>query len=216
MAWGAIAAAGISAAASILGGREANDATRQSTEAQIAFQREGMQNRYQWTMNDMRRAGLNPILAYQQGGGSAMPGASYQAINEMEGVGDAVNSAYQNMRIEQEMKNMQETNKNIAADTQKKRDESDLIKTQQYLSNVDAILKSEQARYTRATSAVNEMTVHQIEAQIRILREQYQQARTEAERASIEENFYKKYPWAREAGMWKDLINPLNLFRKKP
>lgn len=42
---------------------------------QEAFQREAFQNRYQWQMQDMRKAGLNPTLAFQQGPGAAPTGA---------------------------------------------------------------------------------------------------------------------------------------------
>lgn len=33
-------------------------------------------HRYQWTMEDMKKAGLNPILAYRQGTGSGSPATS--------------------------------------------------------------------------------------------------------------------------------------------
>ena len=38
---------------------------------QQQFAKEMYQHRYRYTMRDMQKAGLNPILAYQQGGGSA-------------------------------------------------------------------------------------------------------------------------------------------------
>ena len=41
--------------------------------AQIAFQREAMQNRYQWTMQDLRKSGLNPMLAIGNMSSSAIP-----------------------------------------------------------------------------------------------------------------------------------------------
>ena len=43
---------------------------------QHRFQEKMYRNRYQYTMEDMEQAGLNPILAYQQGGGSAPSGGS--------------------------------------------------------------------------------------------------------------------------------------------
>lgn len=46
-----------------------------SANQQMRFQERSQRRRYQWTMEDMRKAGLNPILAYQQGGGSALSGA---------------------------------------------------------------------------------------------------------------------------------------------
>lgn len=44
-----------------------------SADASIAFQREAMQNRYQWTMQDLRKAGLNPMLAIGGMTGSGIP-----------------------------------------------------------------------------------------------------------------------------------------------
>jgi len=45
----------------------ANRASRQSQQEAIDAQKHFYKNRYKWQMADMRRAGLNPILAYQQG-----------------------------------------------------------------------------------------------------------------------------------------------------
>lgn len=52
-------------------------------------QRYNYKRRYQWTMDDMEAAGLNPILAYQQGTGGPIgsPGASAAA---MPNVGQAI------------------------------------------------------------------------------------------------------------------------------
>ncbi len=84
MAWGAAATIG----SSILGGlfgafgaKSQNKANKQAAATQMAFQKEASQNQYAWAMDDMRRAGLNPILAYQKGGSGNLSGASYSAAN---------------------------------------------------------------------------------------------------------------------------------------
>lgn len=53
---------------------------------QMAFQREMSNSAYQRAMDDMQKAGLNPILAYQQGGASTPQGALGQ-VNAVESRG---------------------------------------------------------------------------------------------------------------------------------
>lgn len=54
---------------------EANAASAQQAEKQMQFQEEMSSSAYQRSMEDMRKAGLNPILAYSQGGASTPSGA---------------------------------------------------------------------------------------------------------------------------------------------
>lgn len=82
----------ISAGASLLGGQQANSAAAAQAQQQEAFQADMSGTSYQRAVVDMRKAGLNPMLAYTQGGASTPAGAMAPVQNVL---GNAVNSALQ-------------------------------------------------------------------------------------------------------------------------
>ena len=65
--WAAAAAAAMDVANTAFGAWQSSKAARR----QIAWQKEQYHNRYQWTVEDMRKAGLNPVLASMNGVSSA-------------------------------------------------------------------------------------------------------------------------------------------------
>lgn len=81
MVWSAIIPAAIGAAANIWGAERQNEAAQDAASAKMAHEIGMYQNRYQWQMEDMRKAGLNPILAYKQGAPAGGAGASYSPVN---------------------------------------------------------------------------------------------------------------------------------------
>jgi len=94
--------------ANILGTHMRNKAAKAASARQMAFQREMSNTSYQRGMEDMKKAGLNPILAGKVGGASTPTGSTYNPENIMQ---NAANTAFsvanaQNM-IQQERLNRQ-------------------------------------------------------------------------------------------------------------
>lgn len=82
MAWySGLAAAAVGAVASAFGAKTQNEANKAISANQMAFQERMSSTAYQRSMADMRAAGLNPILAYKQGGASTPTGAGIAMQN---------------------------------------------------------------------------------------------------------------------------------------
>jgi acyl-CoA thioesterase FadM len=88
---GAIIAGGISAASK----RATNRKQGQLAQDQMDYQGYMSNTSYQRAMEDMRRAGLNPMLAYQQGGASSPQGAMAQLQDPGSAGVQGATSAYQ-------------------------------------------------------------------------------------------------------------------------
>lgn len=77
-----------------------NDAASATAREQMRFQ-EGMSNTsYQRGMADMKAAGLNPMLAFSQGGASSPPGSMAAVSNPLEGFSS---SAFDSIRQQQDV-----------------------------------------------------------------------------------------------------------------
>ena len=104
--------------ASLIGGMMQNKAARSAAARQMAFQEDMSNTSYQRGMEDMRKAGLNPILAGKFGGASTPSGSTYQPQNV------ATNAVNQYLQTKQNEANIALTN----ANTGKVQAETNVIK----------------------------------------------------------------------------------------
>lgn len=103
LAAGLAISAGIPAVASWLGQRGANKANKKMAREQMAFQERMSSTAYQRATADMKKAGINPMVAFQQGGAAAPGGASARMENELE---PAVSSAKAGVMMKSELESM--------------------------------------------------------------------------------------------------------------
>lgn len=108
----------LAAGASIVGTMLRNKAAKSASARQMAFQRDMSDTSYQRGMEDMKKAGLNPILAGKFGGASTPTGSTYNPENL------ATNSVNAYLQTKQNEANVAFTE----ANTGKVQAETDVIK----------------------------------------------------------------------------------------
>ena len=139
--------------ASLLGGIFSNNQNRQAAESAQQFSAQQYATRYQTQVADMKAAGLNPMLAYQQSPGSSPQGVSYQTQNPAAGAA----SAYQSVKAGQVSPSQVKLNEASAG---------------QAAANAD--LAQETARKTIEDTKNAKTSNEQIKAVIKNLGEEYQ------------------------------------------
>ena len=219
MVWSAIAgpiAGGlVRGGFSALGQLMANRESKRSAERAMQFSAEQAQlnrdwqermasTRYQRTMADMRSAGLNPILAYQQGGGplpggAQASGAQYTAGNIGGDVGDlGISSAVQGYRASLEGQKLKWQLRQMRWHAEKMREEARSEAKKQWLytkqADVAETTAELQSQQTKTSSAQMQRWEYQNarDAMETALTETIRQhKRLDLPRAALDERFYK-------------------------
>lgn len=103
MAWIPAVAVG---AGTLLGSVFSSSNAKEASREQVEFQRDMSNTAYQRTVNDMRKAGINPMLAAKLGGASTPAGAQPQQFFDP---GKVASSAMEAKRTTEEVKTLQAT-----------------------------------------------------------------------------------------------------------
>lgn len=106
--WLPLAGAAIAGGLGFLGQQSANEANAEQARLNREFQERMSNTQYQRGVADLRAAGLNPALAYQQGGASSPTGSSAPPMqNTLAGPSNALSTLLQLQLQEAQIKNVE-------------------------------------------------------------------------------------------------------------
>lgn len=144
--WGSVIGAAIGGLSSFFGGRAANQASAKSALQQMAFQEYMSNTAHQREVQDLRKAGLNPILSARGAGASTPGGASYTATDIATPASASALAAARNVA---EVENLRATTPQILASTDQAKADANLKREQGLRTMKEAEIAGEELRIRR-------------------------------------------------------------------
>lgn len=174
----------IAPALSLFGGERRNDAALQQQQIANEFSAQQFASRYQTTVKDMEAAGLNPMLAYSQGGGVAPTG---QQATVSDTITPAVQTYQQNKINSAQVAN-------IEADTENKKAQAANIDADTMVKRADVFLKEAQTGLAGASSDQARANVGYLESAAKKITEEIKNIPTEGKRLeALVKNLAQEY-----------------------
>jgi hypothetical protein len=133
------------------GQSDINQANITQAKEQQSFQERMSSTAYQRATDDMRQAGLNPMLAYGQGGASAPAGAQAQLANAAPEIGKPIMEQLMNSA---QLKAINTSTDKTKQDTETAKAQADLLKAQKTLTSNQAKITSKDAEVNSAQSEI--------------------------------------------------------------
>lgn len=169
MSWAAAGAAAGSLAGDALGfvsARQANQTNIALSKKQMDFQREMRATQYQTAVADLKAAGLNPMLAYTQGGAGTPSGASavVEPTMRSDAGSKAVNSAREAIALKNQTDQVQAGVRNIDADTANKLAETERIVADTHLKRNQSVTESYRPQQVTSAAALNQTQEHALKS----------------------------------------------------
>lgn len=155
MGWFDLAGAALDVAGGLFGASMQNSATEAMQQRNIDWEREQLQNKHQWEVEDLRKAGLNPILS-SFSGSSAVSAGSPQGANPNIDITKALNAVANSSlaKKQEQVIDFQNETERIKANADMLRAKQDEAKTQSAIE----LNKSQSQLYNMSADQIKQLT----------------------------------------------------------